>query len=68
MEQSLGAVVTSVHADSMDTAVSLAAQHAVAGDTVLLSPACASFDMFTGYVARGLAFSASVAGLQEGES
>ena len=37
----------------MTDAVRRAAAMAVAGDTVLLSPACASFDMFDGYQERG---------------
>ncbi len=41
---------------SMDEALSLADQHAVAGDVVLFSPACASQDMFRDYQARGDAF------------
>ncbi len=45
---------------SLERAVTLAAEHAVAGDAVLLSPACASFDMFRNYVHRGEAFAASV--------
>ncbi|NKB47165.1 MAG: UDP-N-acetylmuramoyl-L-alanine--D-glutamate ligase, partial [Legionellales bacterium] len=41
---------------SLEEAVLFADQWAVANDTVLLSPACASFDMFTDYQARGIAF------------
>ncbi len=47
-------------ADSMDAAVQLARTLAQPGDAVLLSPACASFDMFNGFAARGDAFVAAV--------
>lgn len=47
-------------AATMDDAVERAAAVARPGDTVLLSPACASFDMFTDYRARGEAFRAAV--------
>jgi UDP-N-acetylmuramoylalanine--D-glutamate ligase len=49
----------------MDEAVAAAAAEAAPGDCVLLSPACASFDMFSGYAARGAAFAAAVARLGE---
>lgn len=47
-------------AASMDDAVQQAAALAQAGDVVLLSPACASLDMFEDYRARGAAFTAAV--------
>jgi UDP-N-acetylmuramoylalanine--D-glutamate ligase len=47
-------------AESMEEAVMLAAAIAGAGDTVLLSPACASFDMFENYGHRGNVFATAV--------
>jgi len=55
-------------AASMEEAVSAAASQSSAGDVVLLSPACASFDMFTGYVERGEIFCQAVERLREGLS
>lgn len=46
-------------ADALDAAVGLARP----GDVVLLSPACASFDEFSGFEERGRAFKALVAGI-----
>lgn len=45
---------------SLEAAVERAAQVAKGGDAVLLSPACASFDMFRDYKHRGDAFAAAV--------
>jgi UDP-N-acetylmuramoylalanine--D-glutamate ligase len=48
---------------SLPDAVRAAAAAARAGDTVLLSPACASLDMFTDYAHRGAVFAQAVAEL-----
>ena len=55
-----GAEVPVHRAASMDEAVTLAAQAALPGDAVLLSPACASFDMFRDYKHRGEVFQLAV--------
>ncbi|WBO23389.1 UDP-N-acetylmuramoyl-L-alanine--D-glutamate ligase [Sphingomonas abietis] len=51
---------------TLDAAVKAAAQVARPGETVLLSPACASYDQFRDYEARGDAFRAAVAMLGTG--
>ena len=51
---------TLVETRSMDEAVKLAKGFAQEGDTVLLSPACASFDLFKNYEERGDLFKAAV--------
>jgi len=48
---------------AMTEVVRAAAGFARPGDTVLLAPAAASYDMFSGYAARGQAFAAAVAAL-----
>lgn len=56
--------IRSYFANDMQDAVKLALQHAVAGDAVLLSPACASFDMFENFQVRGQSFIQSVETMQ----
>jgi UDP-N-acetylmuramoylalanine--D-glutamate ligase len=51
------------HCASMEAAVERAAESATPGEAVLLSPACASFDMFRDYKHRGEAFAAAVRAL-----
>ena len=56
----LDTVVPVYFATDMDDAVQQAAAYAETEDTVLLAPACASFDQFDNYGARGDAFAAAV--------
>jgi UDP-N-acetylmuramoylalanine--D-glutamate ligase len=60
--------VTLVHAASMEEAVQLAAKRAHPGDAVLLSPACASFDMFKDYAHRAQVFCDAVQALADAPS
>jgi UDP-N-acetylmuramoylalanine--D-glutamate ligase len=64
LERALGNTCTTERAASMDEAVSRAARAARVGDTVLLSPACASLDMFRDYGHRGDVFVAAVLALE----
>ena len=66
IKAALDGCVEIVCADSLSQAVSLAASNSVRGDCVLLSPACASFDMFANYEARGNAFVSCVGELSGG--
>jgi UDP-N-acetylmuramoylalanine--D-glutamate ligase len=56
IKHSLEKEVDVIEVDSLKTAVSQANEYAINGDIVLLSPACASFDMFNSFEARGEAF------------
>ncbi len=60
IERAVAGAASVVRVKDMDEAVEQAANLAHAGDTVLLSPACASFDMFKGYDHRGEVFTAAV--------
>jgi UDP-N-acetylmuramoylalanine--D-glutamate ligase len=60
LRQAWNGVATMSEAATLRDAVNLAAQDASPGDVVLLSPACASFDMFADYQDRGRQFKALV--------
>ena len=60
IEQALEGVVPVFYAKDMDDAVHIAADLSHLGDSVLLSPACASFDMFRGFEHRGDVFKEAV--------
>ncbi len=59
----LGCHGTIEYCATLEAAVAAAARIARPGDTVLLSPACASLDMFRDYAHRGEVFAAAVRGL-----
>ena len=61
--QALGDAVPLIRVDSLDEAVAQCRTLAQPGDAVLLSPACASFDMFKNYEDRGQLFARAVEGL-----
>jgi UDP-N-acetylmuramoylalanine--D-glutamate ligase len=63
IDEALRGTCTTEFAADMDAAVKAAANAARAGETVLLSPACASLDMFRDYGHRGDVFAACVRGL-----
>ncbi len=64
IEKELKDVTKCMHAISMEDAVKQARACAKSGDVVLLSPACASFDMFDNYEHRGRVFKEIVMGLK----
>ncbi len=60
IEQAIQGTTHLMYAESLKEAVTLCEGQTQAHDVVLLSPACASFDMFTGYPERGRQFVALV--------
>jgi UDP-N-acetylmuramoylalanine--D-glutamate ligase len=64
----LAGVVPVHDAESMGEAVRQGRALAPAGGTVLLAPACSSFDMFVDYQARGRAFAEEVRRMSDGQS
>lgn len=63
IEATLGEYVPIQRATSLENAVIMAKANTQPGDVVLLSPACASLDMFRDYNHRGDAFASAVMGL-----
>jgi UDP-N-acetylmuramoylalanine--D-glutamate ligase len=58
--QLFGALAPTCFAQDLEEAVRLSFRHAHRGDVVLLSPGCASFDMFSSYEERGQRFKRAV--------
>jgi UDP-N-acetylmuramoylalanine--D-glutamate ligase len=56
IRKALEGAIELIDCGTLDRAVTYARRHSVAGDTVLLSPACASFDQFQNYEERGRHF------------
>lgn len=60
LEAAFNDIVPTSRASDMDDAIARAAALAVDGDVVLLSPACASFDMYSNFEHRGKVFKEAV--------
>jgi len=65
IESQLRGVVPVIHAATLQRAVEIAFERAHIGETVLLAPACASFDQFENYEHRGRVFKQLVRNLAE---
>jgi UDP-N-acetylmuramoylalanine--D-glutamate ligase len=65
IESQLTGTAEIIRADSLEDAVVKGFAAAVAGDAVLLAPACASFDMFRSFEERGMVFKAAVTKLSK---
>ena len=63
LAEALGDVAPLVRVQTLDEAVQRCSELAEAGDAVLLSPACASLDMFKNFEERGRLFAQAVGGL-----
>jgi len=61
IQRELGGRVTVARVPTLEAALEISAKTARAGDTVLMTPACSSFDEFDNYEARGTMFRAWVA-------
>lgn len=68
MADALSGCAEIVLADDFEQAFSLAKKNATQGDAILLSPACASFDMFNSFEHRGDTFVELVKNLNTGSS
>ena len=53
-----------IYADTLEEAVDIANNYSNVGDSVLLSPACSSYDMFSSFEERGKAFKNKVMSLK----
>ena len=60
IESQIQGAVEIDHAETLEAAIRRASESAVAGDVVLLAPACASFDQFQSYEHRGRVFKEAV--------
>jgi UDP-N-acetylmuramoylalanine--D-glutamate ligase len=64
IDKALGRLTATESVGTMGEAIDAAAAAAAPGDVVLLSPACASFDMYANYAERGADFGRRVKALE----